>query len=163
MKTATALRTVVLLACLLIGLSAKSAGAQSLTGFGGRLGVSGGPTQFYIGGHADYGPVIPQLWFRPNLEFGFGDNATVVGFNFEFAYRIALTGSLRNAPWTPYVMAGPALVYTHVSVGPFSDSATGGGFNLGFGLQHTQGLFTEIKFGVGDSPDFKFGIGYNFK
>jgi len=163
MKTTIAtIRTVVLLACLLIGVSARSAEAQSLTSLGGRLGVSGGPTQFYIGGHGDYGPVIPQLWFRPNLEIGVGDNATIVGFNFEFAYRIRLTGSLRNAPWTPYVMAGPALVYTRVSVGSFSASNTGGGFNLGFGLQHTQGLFTEIKLGVGESPDFKFGIGYNF-
>ncbi|OFW32979.1 MAG: hypothetical protein A3G76_10445 [Acidobacteria bacterium RIFCSPLOWO2_12_FULL_65_11] len=161
--TIARIRTVVLLACLLVGLSASSAGAQSLSDLGGRLGVSGGPSQFYIGGHGAFGPLVDQLWFRPNLEAGFGDNVTVLAFNIEFQYRIKLTGSLSNAPWSPYIIAGPALVYAHTSVGNFSGSSTGGGFNIGFGLQHSRGLFTEIKFGVADSPDFKFGVGYNFR
>ena len=159
MKTTSVARTIVLLACLLIGLSARSAQAQSLTDMGGRLGVSGDPTQFYIGGHFDVGPVVDKLWFRPNLEAGFGDGGQLYGFNFEFQYRITLTGSLKSAQWAPYIIAGPALVVAHAT----GVTNTGGGFNIGFGLQHSKGLFTEMKFGVADSPTFKFGIGYSWK
>ena len=85
MKTTMAtIRTVAGLACLLVGLSARPAAAQKLTDLGGRIGVSGDPTDFYIGGHGDFGPLVDKLWFRPNLELGVGD-ITELGFNFEFA------------------------------------------------------------------------------
>src|SRR2546428_9626906 len=87
------IRTGALLACLLFGVSARPASAQQ---FGGRLGVSGGPTQFYIGPHAEFGPIVEQLWFRPNIEFGVGDNVTIVALNVEFSYRVPLTGNLKN-------------------------------------------------------------------
>jgi hypothetical protein len=151
----SATRTVVLLACLLVGLSARSAQAQSLTEIGGRLGVSGDPTQFYIGGHGDFGPVIDKLSFRPNLELGVGDNVTELGFNFEFAYKIPVP----NRPVTAYIGAGPALVIAHTT----NNTDTGGGFNILFGAQHSNGLFSEIKFGIHASPTFKFGIGYSWK
>ena len=38
-----------------------------------------------------------------------------------------------------------------------------GGFNLLGGVQHTGGLFVEMKGGIADSPDFKFLVGYTFK
>src|SRR5262245_58566964 len=100
-------RTVVVLTILLVACSARPASAQMK--FGGRLGVAGDPNQFYIGPHFDFGPVVPPLVFRPNIEAGFGSGGQLVDFNIEFLYRLKLTGSLRNAPWQPYVVAGPAL------------------------------------------------------
>jgi hypothetical protein len=160
MTTIARIGTVGLLACLLTMVSAGQAQAQDI---GGRLGVSGDPTQFYLGLHSDFGQVIPQLNFRPNFEAGFGDNVQVYAFNIEFVYPITLTGSAANAPWKPYILAGPALVVAHESAGNVSATNTGGGFNIGFGLTHTRGPFTEIKIGVADSPSFKFGVGMNFK
>jgi hypothetical protein len=42
-------------------------------------------------------------------------------------------------------------------------SETEGGFNILLGVQHTRGLFFELKVGAGDSPDLKFGVGYTFR
>ena len=156
MTTIARIRTVGLLACLVVGISARPASAQE---FGGRLGVSGDPGQFYVGVHGDFGQVVPPLSLRPNFEAGFGSGGQLYGFNIEFTYPLALSGSLQNAPYKPYILAGPALVVAHASGG---GSSTGAGFNFGFGLKNSKGLFGEIKFGVADSPTIKFGIGVNF-
>ncbi len=37
------------------------------------------------------------------------------------------------------------------------------GFNLLLGAQHRDGLFGEIKLGLGDSPDVKVTVGVAFK
>ena len=94
--------------------------------------------------------------FRPNLEVGVGDDATLVTVNFEFAYRIPDSAANPGAStWA----AGPALVISHAH----DNTDAGGGFNILLGLAHRRGLFTEIKVGVIDSPSFKFGVGYRFK
>ena len=151
-------RTVVVLACLLVAFSARSASAQ--VKFGGRLGVSGDPNQFYIGPHFDFGQVVPPLVFRPNIEAGFGSGGQLVDFNFEFLYRVKLTGNSRNAPWQPYVVGGPAAGWAHSSAG---GNDTSGAFNFGMGLENSKGIFGEIKFGIHYAPSIKLGIGYTFK
>jgi len=95
------------------------------------------------------------LRFRPNLEVGVGDEATLITVNFEFAYRIPVN----KKPWSVYVGGGPALVISN----SHDDTDAGGGFNILLGVAHRRGLFTEIKVGVIDSPGFKFGVGYRFK
>ena len=133
---------------------ASSASAQVT--YGVRAGVSADPDQFVVGGHLETKPLIKHLTFRPNFEAGFGDNSTLLAFNFEFAYRI----DLKQKPWWIYVGAGPAAVWAHQDEG---DSDFGGGFNMLVGVQHRKGLFAEIKVGFVDSPDFKFMVGYAFK
>ena len=136
----------------LLVLAAARAQAQQA---GVRAGVSSDPSQFYVGVHYQSAPLLDNLRFRPNVEIGFGDDRTLVGLNFEFAYSIPLT----NSPWNLYVGGGPALnIYRFKG-----DSEAQGGFNILLGLQHTRGLFTELKVGAIDSPGVKFGVGYTFR
>ena len=139
-------------AVIVIGLSAGRAQAQ---GVGINAGVSADPDQFYFGVGYETAELLDRLRFRPNLEVGVGDEATLVTANFEFAYRIPI----QRKPWSVYVGGGPALVISHAH----DDTNAGGGFNILLGLAHRRGLFTEIKVGAIDSPGFKFGVGYRFK
>jgi hypothetical protein len=145
-----ALRTVVC-AGVLVAATAASAVAQDA---GIRAGVSVDPDQFYFGGHIETAPLVDRLRFRPNVEIGVGDDVTLVGFNFEFAYFFPS----RN-PWQLYAGAGPALNLINVN----DDTEVEGGFNILVGAQHSRGLFFEFKVGAIDSPDFKFGVGYTWR
>jgi hypothetical protein len=141
------------LAGLVLGvlLTAGSAAAQTSAGL--RAGASADPDQFYFGGHIETAPLVDRLTFRPNVEVGIGDDVTTLAFNFELAYKFN-TGQA----WRPYVAAGPALVIYDSD----NDTDTNGGFNIGFGIEHRGGLFGEIKVGLIDSPEFKFGVGFRF-
>jgi len=146
-------------ALLLVCLAwASTARAQSpaQTEYGVRVGVSGDPGQFVIGGHVETKPLIKHLTFRPNVEAGFGDSMTLVAVNFEFDWRF----SNPNHSWFIYVGAGPAAVWSHVDNG---EGDFGGGFNFLVGVQHRRGLFVEVKLGAGHSPTAKFMVGYAFK
>jgi hypothetical protein len=124
-------------------------------GLGVKAGVSADPDQFYGGVDYETAELLDRLRFRPGLEIGVGDDATLTTINFEFAYHIPI----QKKPWNVYIGAGPALVISHAH----GDTNTGGGFNILLGLAHRRGLFTEIKVGAIDSPSFKFGVGYRFK
>jgi len=143
-------RTAAALAVAVV-LFASSAAAQTP---GIRVGVSGEPDQFYFGGHVETAPLADRLRFRPNIEIGVGDRATLVAFNFEFAYSFP-----SRRPWSLYVGAGPALNI----VNSRRDTQAEGGFNILIGGAHRGGLFGEIKVGALDSPEVKVGIGYVFR
>jgi hypothetical protein len=136
--------------CLFV---AQPAVAQSLS-TGIRAGASVDPDQFYFGGHVETGPIVDRIHFRPNVEIGVGNHATVIAINFELAYHFQ-----SSRPWHVYAFGGPALNIVDVN----DDTGAHGGFNLGLGVEHRQGLFGEIKVGMIDSPDFKIGIGYRFR
>lgn len=138
-----------LLFCLVVGVGARPAAAQAV---GLRVGVSADPDQFYFGGHANVGPVAEKIWFRPNIEVGIGDDVTLVALNFEFVSRMAL----KQKQWQLYFGGGPALNVSRRR----NNTNPDGGFNIVLGLEHTRGLFAELKVGALDSPGFKFGIGY---
>ena len=139
------------LACAGLLLAAPPARAQQ--GFGVRTGVSVDPDQFYLGAHVGVGPLVSHLWFRPNLEIGFGDNVTLIAINAELAYFFPT-----KSAWRLYLGGGPALnIYDHDN-----GSDTEGGLNFLFGVQHSGGFFVEAKVGAFDSPEFKFGFGYTF-
>lgn len=120
-----------------------------------RAGVSGSPDQFYLGAHVEAGPVAEMLWFRPNVELGVGSDRTVVSFNVEFVHRLALPRS----DWRLYVGGGPALNVVRTS----RDTNPGGGLTILVGAEHQRGFFTELKAGLVDSPEIKFGVGYTFR
>ena len=94
----------IFLALLLLQAMISPASAQR--GAGVRAGVSANPDQFYVGGHIMAGPVAKDLWFRPNMEVGFGNNSSLVGLNGEFAYMMKSP----KTSWNPYFGGGPALV-----------------------------------------------------
>jgi len=137
---------------LVIGLWAPRAEAQ---GVGLVAGVSADPDQFYFGVGYETAELLERLRFRPNLEVGIGDGSTLTTVNLEFAYRIPI----QRKPWSVYVGGGPAFVLSHAH----DDTDAGGGFNILLGVAHRRGLFTEIKVGAIDSPNFKFGVGYRFR
>jgi hypothetical protein len=149
-----------ILPALLIVAAVGTSDAHAQGGVVVRAGASLDPDQFYLGGHAEMGPLIERLWFRPNLEVGVGDNRTLVAFNGEFTYWFPL----EQNEWSAYVGAGPALNIINFD-NPAGDSETDaeGGFNILLGLAHSGGLFTELKVGALDSPDLKFGVGYTFR
>ncbi len=130
-------------------------------GAGARVGLSIDPDQFYFGGHLDAGPIVENLWFRPNLEIGIGSDRTLIGLNIEFSYWIPLQSSL----WNFYFGAGPAInIFIFGDDGPPGrDNDVEAGFNMLLGLAHDDGFFTELKVGAFDSPDLKFGVGYSWE
>ena len=79
----------------------------------------------------------------------------MTALNFEFKYPV-----MERKDWDFYVGAGPALNIVRVSG---FDTGSNGGFNILVGSQHRQGLFVEAKLGLIDSPQFKFGVGYQFR
>ena len=146
--------TLATLVLLFLGLFVASPVAAQPLSVGVRAGASVDPDQFYFGGHIETGPIVDRIHFRPNVEIGLGNDATVIALNFELAYKFRT-----SRPWQVYAFGGPALNIVDVN----DDPNANGGFTLGIGVEHRQGLFGEIKLGMIDSPDFKIGIGYRFR
>jgi hypothetical protein len=127
-------------------------------GPGARAGVSVDPDQFYVGGHYESNALVEHLHFKPNAELGFGDDITSIGLNFEFVYKVPVSG-----PWNLYAGGGPAVnVYSFDTRFDDNDVETEGGFNVLFGAETSRGLFFELKLGALDSPDLKLGVGYTW-
>ena len=119
-----------------------------------RGGISVDPDQFYIGGHLETSPLVDRLYFRPNLEVGFGDDLTLLAANMEFVYKFSTRRAVNL-----YAGGGPAL-----NIFMFDDdSDTEAGFNFLVGMETSRGLFFEFKIGAMDSPELKFGVGYTWR
>jgi hypothetical protein len=125
-------------------------------GPGIRAGFSANPDQFFFGGHYVTGPVWNRLRFQPNVEAGFGDDATVVAFNAEFGFWMRL-----NAGWNAYFGGGPAV--NVVSRDGKDGTGVEPGVNVLAGIRYRSGLFFEMKVGAIDSPEFKLAVGYTFR
>ena len=119
---------------------------------GVKAGASVNPDQFYFGGQVETAPLLDQLRFRPNVEIGIGNDLTLVAFNIEFAFDFP------QGDWRWFVGGGPALNVINIE----DETDSEGGFNILVGAAHEGGLFGDVKFGLGDSPDFKIGVGYSF-
>lgn len=144
------IRVSFLLTALLL-MAAATASAQ----VGLRGGISIDPDQGYFGVHYETPPLIDRLYFRPNVEVGLGDDLTHVGLNMEFIYKFPR----RRQNWNLYAGGGPAVNFYSSD----NDTNTEGGLNLIIGAEQSRGLMFEAKFGVFDSPDFKFGVGWTFR
>lgn len=134
---------------------ASPAAAQNA---GVRGGLSIDPDQFSVGAHLETSPLVDRLYFRPNVEAGFGNDLTLIGANMEFVYKF----TTRRA-WNFYAGAGPALNIFMFDTPGDNDTETEAGFNILGGVEASKGLFFEFKVGAIDSPDFKFGVGYTWK
>jgi hypothetical protein len=142
----------------LLGIVLFSSTAALAQDGGIRGGISVDPDQFYFGGHLETSPLIDRLYFRPNVEVGFGDDLTLIAANMEFVYKF----TTRRA-WNFYAGGGPALnIYMFDNDGD-DDTNTEAGLNFLAGVEASNGLFFEFKVGAIDSPDFKFGVGYTWR
>lgn len=121
---------------------------------GVRTGVSVDPDQFYLGAHLETDPLVDRLHFRPNIELGVGDDRTVLSANMEFVYKFP-----RRRLWGLYAGGGPTINVTRRD----ERTRTDAGVNLLVGAEQSSGLFFEFKFGVVDSPNLKFGVGWTFR
>jgi hypothetical protein len=137
-----------------------------------RLGVRAGaafdPELFTFGVQSQIGPILhPRVLFRPNAEFAFGEVTDLIALNFEGVYRFSPRNRTPN--WTPYVGAGPAMIFIHqnfqvgrqIDFGNF-DYETG--LNVLAGMQSRKGTFVELKTSLysGPAPKLRLIIGYNF-
>jgi len=142
----------------LLGVVVFSATPALAQDGGIRGGISVDPDQFYFGGHLETSPLIDRLYFRPNVEVGFGDDMTLIGANMEFVYKFSTNRSLNL-----YAGGGPALNIFMFEGDGDNDSETEAGMNVLVGAETSRGLFFEFKIGFIDSPDFKFGVGYTWR
>jgi len=137
-----------------------------VTSWGPRFGFSSTPDQVVVGGELNMHGPAPNWAFTPNLELGFGDNATVFAINGDLKYLFDVRGS----NMTPYLGAGITLNHTSVSntfpVADFSSTDFGGNVIGGVQIPTRTGgqFFTEARIGMGDNiPDFKLMAGFKFR
>jgi hypothetical protein len=153
--------------------SIKDAVGRATVGIRGGLGLD--PELPFLGLHAQLGPIVKGLWFRPSYEFGFGEVTKINSFNFDFAYYPDLTlrgmGTDRADLWNVYFGAGGALHISHrkfeeenVNI-DFGDWESNGGLNIFMGMSKRSGLFVELRGGAyaSTSPTIKFIVGYTFR
>ena len=142
-----------------------------------RIGVEGGvgldPELILFGAHGAFGPIfVPNLEFRPGVEFGIGEVTTLFGINLDVLYT--LPGAARGAAWTPYVGAGPNFALSHRSFETdrdvednrnrfdFSDTDFEGGFNFIAGARRRNGMFLEMKATAYGVSNIRLLVGFNF-
>jgi hypothetical protein len=96
-----------LLPVLLLALAVPAA-AQDLAfrGWGLRAGVSDNPDQFVAGAQLDFGEVYRDVRLQPSVDFGFGDDRTILSVNVPVFYRFPASRVL-----TLYGGGGLALGY----------------------------------------------------
>src|ERR1700730_16862605 len=137
-----------------------------------RLGVRAGaafdPELFSFGVQSQIGPLFhPRVQFRPSAEFAFGEVTDLIALNLEGVYRFSSASRIRN--WTPYVGAGPALIFIHQSFQSGRNLSFGNfdyetGFNVLVGAQSRRGTFVELKTSLysGPAPKLRLIVGYIF-
>ena len=139
---------------------AGAGGELGFRGWGPRVGLTMDPDQVHVGAHMDYGVFGPRVRFQPNVEVGFGEDITLVAFNFEAAYRFRD----RWDAWTPYLGGGLGLNWWNYDRYDDSDTDVGASLLGGIerGLKSGNRFFIEAKLGLADSPDAKFTAGWTF-
>jgi ribosomal protein L27 len=152
-----------LLTCLLVSCLGSAAYAD-VTGWGPRVGISSNPDQLVVGGQIVISEIAPRISFEPDVELGFGDDVTLVAINGDFHYNFEVSGS----DWTPYAGFGIGVNFFEVDEpAPFedhSDTEVGGNILIGASVPTSRGnrFFSELKLGLGDIPDLKLLVGWNF-
>jgi hypothetical protein len=68
-------------------LAAQAQGGPGFRGWGVRAGVSDRPDQLLVGIQADFGELIENLRFEPNVELGVGDDQRILSLGAPVFYR----------------------------------------------------------------------------
>ena len=139
---------------------------------GVRAGVALDPELVLIGAQMQVGPFFnSDVFFRPNVEFAYGEVTALFALNPEVIYRLPI--SSRQGRWSTYVGVGPGFNFVHQNFQTvngtgsridFSDFHSDVGLNILGGVRFRSGMFTELKTSVysDPSPTFRLIIGYNF-
>ena len=153
--------------------SGKTSGARSSSGMSGvayrgwgvQVGASSNPDQVYGGVHWDLGEFAKDVRFRPNVEIGFGDHATLLQATAEVTYIFS-----KIQVWKPFVGGEIGLAYVDLSnLPPGVDNTDTALALMGVGgietrLKSGNRFELEVKVGLGDDdPDVKFAAGWTWK
>ena len=139
-----------------------------------RMGVKAGvgldPEVLLVGAHVRTGPFFHRdVWFRPNVEVGFGEVTKFGALNLEAIYRLPVTD--RQDRWTVYVGAGPGMNFVsrnfeEAEAGEreidFDDFDFEGSLNFLAGIESRSGMFLDFKSTTYSVPNVKISVGYNF-
>ena len=89
------MKRLILLAVALFTLATavQAQGGPSFRGWGVRAGVSDRPDQFLVGVQADFGELIENLRFEPNVELGVGDDQRILSLGAPVFYRWPESGA----------------------------------------------------------------------
>lgn len=150
---------------LLLVLDASPVVAQEDLGIR-RLGVRGGatidPDQVHLGAHLNAGQFVENVRFQPSLEVGFGNDLIVGQVNIDALYLF------QPRPWRPYLGGGLGVAFIDFDRDfpgrRDDDLEVEAGLNLvgGFEWGDNHRYLLEARAGVGDIPDFKVTVGFNF-
>lgn len=138
---------------------------------GVRAGVALDPELVLIGVQSQIGPFFnSNMYFRPNVEFAYGEVTALFALNPEVVYRLPI--SSRHAKWSTYFGIGPGFNFLHqnfertsgstrIDFGEFHSDV---GLNLLGGIRYRSGVFTELKTSVysDPAPTLRLIVGYNF-
>jgi len=132
---------------------------------GVRGGVAMDPELILIGVQAQAPLFRPNIAFRPNVEFAYGEVTSMFGFNGEILYKFTA-----DTNWAPYVGGGIGINLLHqnfVNRGKridFGDFHSDTALNIVGGMQNRNGLFTELRTSIysDPSPTLRIVFGYNF-
>jgi hypothetical protein len=149
-----------LVVLVVLAFTAPVASAQSEWGL--RGGFTFDPDQIHVGAHATFGEFFTNGFFVPNVEIGFGNDATLIAINPELVYRFS-----SQSEWGFYAGGGLGInIYNWDDDGHGDGSNTDLGVNIlggaRRGLSSGNDLFLELKLGLIDSPDAKITIGVTF-
>ena len=124
-------------------------------GFGIRGGLSIDPDQVYFGGHYNVNDVADNLRIVPNVELGLGSDLTLWCLNGDVLYDFG------NSPWSVGGELGLNIWKFDgwSSTSKLGLSAVG---NYRISLNSGDFLILEAKINLTSSPNWKFGVGYNF-
>ena len=140
-----------------------------------RAGVRGGvaldPELILMGGQIQLGPIFrSNIFFRPSIEFAFGEVTAMFGFNGEFLYM--LPSSSAQDRWSPYFGGGLGVNLLHQNFEreegeqkiDFGDFHSDLALNILGGMQNRNGVFLELRTSVYSepSPTLRLVVGYNF-
>jgi hypothetical protein len=136
-----------------------------------RAGLGLDPELAMVGVQSQIGPFFSDnIYFRPNVDFGFGEVTAMFGLNLEAIYRLPITS--RQARWSAYFGAGPGFNLVHQKFESnsggkridFGDFHSDTGLNILGGVRYRSGTFLELKTSVysDTTPTLRLMVGYNF-
>jgi hypothetical protein len=152
-------RVIMTLAILVLLPATASAGPFNY--YGPHVGFGQGPDQTVIGGQLQWNGVAPRTAFVPGIDYGFNDLGSVLTVNADFHYQLSY-----ETAWQPYAGLGAEMnVWRDNGLGGTRQTQSGGHLIVGAAIRNRSGgrFFTELKLGLGDTPDMKMLLGWNLR
>ena len=135
---------------------------------GVQVGAALDPEMISLDGFATLGPFFTRnTYFRPNVEFAFGEVTTLFGIHLDGIYTLP---GLNRSRWAPYVGAGPTFSFSHRG---FESEQDGNRFDFGefewhngvnfiVGARNPNGVFFEMKSTAWGAANVRLLGGFEF-